>query len=109
MQLYDDPSLFRAYSQMDRSKYGLSAAGEWHQLQKLIPDVSGKAVLDIGCGYGWHSRYCLEQGAAYVLGIDASAKMIAEAEKRSRGLDIGYRVCALEDFDYPCEFYDFIF
>ena len=108
MQLYDDPALFRAYSQMDRSKYGLSAAGEWHQLQKLIPDVRGKAVLDIGCGYGWHSRYCLEQGAAYVLGIDASAKMIAEAEKRSRGLDIGYRVCALEDFDYPCEFYDFI-
>ena len=80
MQIYDDPEFFKAYSQMDRSKYGLSAAGEWHQLKKLFSDVHNMTVLDLGCGYGWHSKYCAEHGAASVLGIDASAAMIAEAE-----------------------------
>ena len=97
MQIYDDPEFFRAYSRMDRSRYGLSAAGEWHQLKKLFPDVKGMTVLDLGCGYGWHCGYCAEHGAGSVLGIDASEAMIAEAGKRNPGKKITYAVCALED------------
>ena len=108
MQIYDDPEFFKAYSQMDRSKYGLSAAGEWHQLKKLFSDVHNMTVLDLGCGYGWHSKYCAEHGAASVLGIDASAAMIAEAEKRNHDPSITYQVCALEDYDYPAETYDLV-
>lgn len=108
MQNYDDPGFFKAYSQMDRSKYGLSAAGEWHQLEKLFPDVRNMTVLDLGCGYGWHSKYCAEHGAISVLGIDASAAMIAEAEKRNSDPSIIYKVCTLEDYDYPAESYDLV-
>jgi 2-polyprenyl-3-methyl-5-hydroxy-6-metoxy-1,4-benzoquinol methylase len=25
-----------------------------HQLKPMFPELSGKAVLDLGCGYGWH-------------------------------------------------------
>ena len=108
MQIYDDPEFFNAYSQMDRSRYGLSAAGEWHQLEKLFPDVKAKTVLDLGCGYGWHSKYCTDHGAASVLGIDASTSMIAEAEKRNADPCITYRVCTLEEYDYPAETYDLV-
>ena len=108
MQIYDDPVFFKAYSQMDRSKYGLSAAGEWHQLEKLFPDVKGMTVLDLGCGYGWHSRYCAEHGAVSVLGIDASSAMISEAEKRNSASAVTYQVCTLEEYDYPAEFYDLV-
>ncbi|MBR3174687.1 MAG: class I SAM-dependent methyltransferase [Oscillospiraceae bacterium] len=93
---------------MDRSKYGLSAAGEWHQLEKLFPDVNGKIVLDLGCGYGWHSKYCAEHGAASVLGIDASERMIAEARERNSDPAIAYKICALDEYDYPAENYDFV-
>ena len=108
MQIYDDPVFFAAYSQMDRSRYGLSAAGEWHQLKKLFPNVDGLTVLDLGCGYGWHSKYCVENGAASVVGIDGSRTMIAEAEKRNPNPRITYKVCALEDYDFPAESYDLI-
>ena len=56
---YDDPRFFEQYSQMTRSRQGLQGAGEWRELQKLLPDFSGKRVLDLGCGYGWHCRYAV--------------------------------------------------
>ena len=50
--LYDDEQFFKGYANMPRRKEGLNAAGEWHQLQPLFPDLKGKTVLDLGCGYG---------------------------------------------------------
>ena len=60
---YDDPTFFEKYSQMSRSQQGLEGAGEWPALQKLLPNFKGKRVLDLGCGYGWHCIYAMEQGA----------------------------------------------
>ena len=62
--IYDNPAFFSAYAEMPRSQGGLAAAGEWHQLGPLFPDVAGKAVLDLGCGYGWHCGYAAARGAA---------------------------------------------
>ena len=59
---YDRKEFFEKYSQMERSVKGLEGAGEWHELQKLLPDFSGKRVLDLGCGFGWHCRYAVEKG-----------------------------------------------
>ena len=73
---YDDPLFFQKYSQMDRSQRGLAGAGEWHELKKLLPDFEGKTVLDLGCGYGWHCKYAAGHGAAHVLGVDISQKML---------------------------------
>lgn len=108
MNHYDDPAFFAAYAQMSRSREGLSGAGEWHQLQPLFPDVAGKTVLDLGCGYGWHCGYASGMGAASVMGIDQSSLMIAEAMKRNASPCISYRVCSLQDYDYPPEAYDLV-
>ena len=69
---YDDEIFFNQYSQMSRSVDGLKGAGEWHVLQKMLPDFQGKRVLDLGCGFGWHCRYAVEHGASHVVGIDLS-------------------------------------
>ena len=103
---YDDPHFFQEYAKMGRSQGGLPAAGEWHQLQPLFPPLEGKAVLDLGCGYGWHCKYAAEQGAAEVLGIDLSHRMIAEAEQRNADSRITYRVCGIEEYEYPAERWD---
>lgn len=50
--IYDDTDFFNAYATMARSQKGLEAAGEWHQLKLLFPNLKGKSVLDLGCGYG---------------------------------------------------------
>lgn len=57
---------------MAQSREELSETGERPQFQALFPNLKRKSVLDLVCGYGWHSRYAAESGAAKVLGIDAS-------------------------------------
>ena len=104
--LYDDETFFAAYAAMPRSRGGLAAAGEWHQLRPLLPPLTGKRVLDLGCGYGWHCRYAAQQGAAKVLGLDASRRMIAQARACNPGECISYRVCGIEEYEYPARQWD---
>lgn len=59
-----------------------------------------KRVLDLGCGYGWHCKYALEQGATHVIGTDISKKMIAQATKINSHPHIEYLVVSIEDFNY---------
>lgn len=80
---YDNEQFFEAYKQFPRSAQGLSAAGEWHELQKMLPDFQGKRVLDIGCGFGWHCIYAAQNGASYVLGTDISEKMLEVAREKN--------------------------
>lgn len=106
--IYDNKAFYDAYAKMPRSKDGLKSAGEWHQLQPLFPPLQGKSVLDLGCGYGWHSKYAADQGAKSVLGIDLSERMIVEARQRNSAANIVYRVCGVEDYDYPENAYDLV-
>ena len=108
MNQYDNPEFFNAYAQMSRSQYGLEGAGEWHQLEPMFPDLTGKTVLDLGCGYGWHCAYAADRGAASVLGIDQSGLMIEQAKRRNAGEKIEYRICGIHQFDYPAETYDLV-
>ncbi len=106
--IYDDQEFFAAYAEMGRSKFGLKAAGEWHQLQPLFPELQGKKVLDLGCGYGWHCRYAAQMGASEILGIDSSEKMIAKAAADNSDVQIRYEVCSIEEYNYPENFYDLV-
>ncbi len=105
---YDDGGFFQKYSQMNRSIYGLEGAGEWSELQKLLPDFQGKRVLDLGCGYGWHCLYAAQHGAEFVLGIDLSKKMLAVAKQKNKFPQVHYQNCAMEDFEFPANEYDVV-
>ena len=105
---YDDDIFFEKYSLMNRSRFGLDGAGEWHELEKLLPDFKGKRVLDLGCGYGWHCVYAKEHGAEYVLGVDISEKMLGEARKRSIDSGIEYRHTAMEDLGFDSGEFDVV-
>ena len=105
---YDDPRFFEKYSQMTRSQQGLAGAGEWRELEKLLPDFHGRRVLDLGCGYGWHCTYAAGHGAAYVLGTDISQKMLEAARARNPGPSIEYRQAAMEDLCFPDGSFDVV-
>lgn len=105
---YDDEQFFSQYSQMSRSVDGLKGAGEWHVLKTMLPDFRGKRLLDLGCGFGWHCRHAVENGAIAALGIDLSEKMLEEAAKRNASPLIEYKCLAVEDFDYQPETFDVV-
>lgn len=105
---YDNEQFFKQYSQMSRSVEGLKGAGEWHVLRQMLPDFKGKRVLDLGCGFGWHCQYAIEQGAVSALGIDLSEKMLAEARERNTSPQIEYKCMAIEDFDFSPDSYDIV-
>ena len=102
---YDNERFFQKYSQMMRSQKGLQGAGEWRELQKILPDFCEKRVLDLGCGYGWHCKYAADHHAASVLGTDLSEKMIQTARTINAAPSIEYRRVAMEDLSFPeCSF-----
>ena len=105
---YDNPSFFEQYGKMLRSQQGLEGAGEWYVLQKMLPHFTEKTVLDLGCGFGWHCRYAIEQGAKSVIGIDLSEKMLEKAKEINNLEGIEYIRKALEDVDYSTEKFDII-
>ena len=105
---YDDEKFFGKYAQMYRSQKGLSGAGEWPTLQKMLPDFAGRRVLDLGCGYGWHCAYAAEQGAAEAVGVDISEKMLAVAENKRKFSNVRYIRAAMEEVAFPAESFDVV-
>lgn len=107
--IYDNPGFFEGYAQLPRSRQGLAGAPEWPALQAMLPPLGGKRVLDLGCGYGWFCRVAREQGAAEVLGIDLSARMLARAAELTRDEGIRYRQGDLSELALPAESFDLVY
>ncbi|NEN81770.1 class I SAM-dependent methyltransferase [Paenibacillus elgii] len=105
---YDDVNFFSAYEKMQRSVKGLEAAGEWHVLKSLIPDLRNKSVLDLGCGFGWHCRYSREQQASSVIGVDLSDKMLQKAREMTNDPLISYLKMPIEDIDFSVAPFDVV-
>lgn len=107
--IYDDEEFFAGYSQLPRSIAGLAGAAEWPSLRALLPELNGRRVLDLGCGFGWFCRYAREQGAARVLGIDVSERMLVRAAASTHDPAIVYRRADLEEFALPGESFDLVY
>jgi SAM-dependent methyltransferase len=55
-------------------------------LWKLLGELSGRDVLDLGCGDGWFSAL-LRSAGANVVGIDGSQELIVKARARYPGIE----------------------
>jgi len=104
--IYDNPDFFTGYSQLPRQVLGLDGAPEWPAIRAMLPDLRGKRVVDLGCGFGWASRWMREQGAASVLGLDLSQNMIARARADTADPAIEYRIADLDTLDLPAAAFD---
>lgn len=78
-------------------------------MYKHIPDIFGKRVLEIGCGYGKNCRYFAENGAVKVVGTDISRKTIQTAKRKSLGQPITYRLTEPEKVVEIGEKFDVIY
>lgn len=99
--IYDDSAFFEAYSRLPRSIHGLEGAPEWPSMRAMLPSLRGSRVLDLGCGYGWFSRWAHEHGARSVVGVDVSQRMLERAREQTHAAAISYVQADLQHFDYP--------
>jgi SAM-dependent methyltransferase len=107
--VYDDEEFFAEYGRLPRSLGGLSGAPEWPALRALIPDLHGCRVLDLGCGYGWFCRCARENGAAQVVGVDVSERMLARARDTTSDAAITYLKADLETLDLSAQSFDLVY
>jgi SAM-dependent methyltransferase len=79
MSVYDDPVFLSAYRQLRRDRLGLNDELEIPAMAALLPPVTGLRVADLGCGEGELAVRLASAGAVRVIGVDASASMLARA------------------------------
>ncbi|CNK74813.1 biotin synthesis protein bioC [Yersinia enterocolitica] len=103
--IYDNQAFFSGYAKLSRSVDGLEGAPEWSAIRKILPPLSGRKIVDLGCGYGWFCRYAHSQGAADILGLDVSEKMLNRAKELTPDSDIIYRREDLEKLHLPKQMY----
>jgi len=107
--IYDDAGFYAGYAKLPRSEEGLRAVYEWPAFQRLLPaSLEGARVLDLGCGFGAYAREMRARGAASVLAVDLSERMLEEARARSSDDAITYVRASLEEFEPERRAYDLV-
>jgi SAM-dependent methyltransferase len=104
--IYDDPLFYDAYRRLPRSEHGLEGAPEWPTVARLLPELDGRDVADLGCGFGAFARWAAERGAR-VDAFDLSQRMLARAaELTPGGATINYQRADLDQLELPAAAYD---
>lgn len=77
---------------------------------QLLGTITGKKVLDIGCGSGHSLAYMAERGAAELWGVDFSDKQIATANETLKGMQPHLHCAPMEqDIGLPKDFFDLVY
>ena len=106
--IYDDKTFFEGYSKLREREGNANVLFEMPALFSMLPDLHGKTVLDLGCGFGEHCMHFVNQGAAKVVGVDISEKMLKVARKENNAPNIVYLRMAMEHISELDEYFDLV-
>ncbi len=105
--IFDNQDFFDGYKKLRDNRYSANDLEEKPALFSLSPDLRGKDVLDLGCGYGENCAEFKARGAASVLGVDISQKMLAVATAAHPDIEF---ICAdMSDLSFLNRKFDVVF
>ena len=105
--IYDDDEFQAGYRRLPRSERGLAGAPEWPMVETLLPALTGRDVVDLGCGYGAFPRWAANQRAASVDAFDLSEQMLRRAgELTGPGKVVTYTRADLDTLRLAAASYD---
>ena len=106
--IYDNEVFFEGYKKIRENAINANNLFEIPALLSMMPDLKGKRVLDLGCGFGEHCRLFAEHGAEKVVGIDISKRMLEVAKKENSDPRIVYVNMPMEDIAQLNESFDVV-
>ncbi len=106
--IYDNDAFYENFRSSRAKDLNFNDVIETPIITAMLPDLKSKKVLDIGCGMGQHALQYAKKGAASVLGIDISEKMLEFAREHNSAENITYKRMAFEDLDEFTEKFDVI-
>ena len=105
---YDNDIAFANYLAIRKRENNYNDNIEIPIFRSLLPELRGKEILDLGCGYGEMSKWFAEQGALAVVGVDVSKKMIARARAFFSHPAVDFEARGMEDYAYPTARFDLV-
>ncbi len=106
--IFDNEVFFDGYKKLREKEVNANNLFELPTLYKLLPDVKGKRILDLGCGFGEHCIEYVNAGAERVVGVDISEKMLEVARKENSDPKITYLHMPMEDIGQIDEKFDLV-
>ena len=107
--IYDNEIFFEGYKQLRNNKNNYNTLQEKPAIRGLLPDMNGKTVLDLGCGFGENCVDFINKGAVRVVGIDISEKMLAIAKGENAFQNIEYIRLDMNDINTIDEKFDIVY
>ncbi len=106
---FDIDEVFSGYQELRDSDTNCNLLMEQPEMLRLLPDVWGKTVLDLGCGYGHNCADLADRGAVRVVGIDISQKMLEVAKQESARPNIEYMNISMTEISTLGESFDLVY
>lgn len=106
--IFDNSEFFDSYKRLRENEVNANNLFEIPALFSMMPDLNGKRVLDLGCGFGEHCKMFVENGAEKVVGVDISSKMLEVAKRENSHPKITYFNMPMEDLRKLCETFDVV-
>lgn len=106
--IYDNEVFFEGYKRIRENAINANTLFEIPSLLSMMPDLKGKRVLDLGCGFGEHCKLFVDHGAEKVVGIDISNKMLEVAKKENSDPKIVYVNMPMENIAQLNESFDVV-
>lgn len=107
--VFDNEVFFENYQQLRKDPKSYNKLVEQPAIKKLLPELKGKTILDLGCGFGENCIGFVYQGASKVLGIDISRNMLEVARNENPNEKIEYYLRDMSEIGSLNHKFDLVF
>ena len=105
---YDDNDVFQSYMASRGRQDNPNDTLEKPVLLELLGDLTGKRILDLGCGDAAFGREAFQHGCAAYVGVEGSHNMIVLARQNLAATPGQVIQANLETWEYPHEIFDLV-